>query len=98
MIKPNKDKILGAIEVKSVMQPLKDSEQLQLHAKYFKYVIYTNGLEWRFYTSDGPKKPSNEELPIIVLGEKVGREILWYSEKWHLLLNTIKNIRWIGNE
>ncbi|NLZ73922.1 MAG: hypothetical protein GX905_08965 [Bacteroidales bacterium] len=94
--KPDKKQILGAIEAKRVSaDPLVKSEQLKHHIKYFKNVIYTNGLEWQFYKSNGEV---TNELPewIIVLGKNNGEKISWEKddEKWKKLLNKISAIEW----
>ncbi|MEH7108295.1 hypothetical protein [Bacillus sp. JJ1764] len=49
-IKSNNAATLGAIEVKRVGQDLdKHLEQVKGHLISYKRVIYTNGLEWRYY-------------------------------------------------
>lgn len=95
--KPDEKEILGAIEAKGVStDPLVKSDQLRYHIKYFKNVIYTNGLEWQFYKSDGE---ANNESPewIIVLGKINGEIISWETDdkKWKELLNKISAIEWI---
>jgi hypothetical protein len=51
-----KNMILGALEAKyvGVELLLKDEDKSQLigHLLWFKYVIYTNGIEWRIYNCD----------------------------------------------
>ena len=52
--------VLGAIEAKHINEVIDNPEQsktkninqLKNHIKYFKKVIYTNGLVWQFYESD----------------------------------------------
>ncbi len=49
-----RDKLFGAVEVKAVGKRIlnngtKDQKQLIGHLLWFNKVIYTNGLEWRFY-------------------------------------------------
>ena len=51
--KSNDAQNLGAVEVKYVTNDLeKYLEQLKGHIYFYKRVIYTNGLEWRFYNNN----------------------------------------------
>lgn len=49
---PCKEKVLGAIEIKYVgshLKDIKDNMQLKGHILWFNKVLYTNGLEWKYY-------------------------------------------------
>ncbi|EGD46175.1 hypothetical protein Cpap_0469 [Ruminiclostridium papyrosolvens DSM 2782] len=86
--------ILGAVEIKYIGLNLEDYiEQLNGHIDFYKQVIYTNGIEWRFYHLDqlGNKKLIWE----VSLGESNGEAIIWNDEeKWWDLLVKIDNITW----
>ena len=96
MDEPDKCEILGAIEVKNVMQKnLEYSEQLDDHIKYFKKVIYTNGLEWKFYKYDEVKKDEKLEW-VVQLGKWNEEKISWNSDnEWNVLLDNLEKIKWI---
>lgn len=90
--------ILGAVEVKYINSNLdsqKNIEQLNGHIEFYKNVIYTNGLEWRFYKLN---KYRSKELawPPICLGNFNNGEIIWNEEKkWDELLERLDKITWI---
>lgn len=90
MDKPNNEDILGAIEAKSILdKTLEDSEQLKGHLKKFKKVIYTNGLEWKFYEYGRLDE-------VIILGKWSKDEIYWESnDEWNHLLDKLDKIVWI---
>lgn len=89
MYNPNKDEVLGAIEVKSVTRKdLEESDQLKGHIKTFKNVIYTNGIKWKFYKY-GKLDWSIE------LGEWNRGKISWNSDEWKNLLANLEEIVWI---
>ncbi len=99
---PLKEDILGAIEAKLMSKDTlnwlsmteRNKKQLKAHIKYFKKVIYTNGLEWQFYESNS-KADEPEPTWDIVLGKEEGEEILWHSsEEWYKLLNKLDEIVW----
>lgn len=49
---PCKEKVFGAIEIKYVdchLKNIKDNVQLKGHILWFNKVLYTNGLEWKYY-------------------------------------------------
>ncbi|MBZ9608217.1 hypothetical protein G9F73_010410 [Clostridium estertheticum] len=101
-------KILGVIEVKALylnLEKEKNSPQFNGELKTFGKLIYTNGIEWRFYeyNSDLDKE---ELVWKVILGEyyllgqdkpKISDEdkIEWHDvSNWHLLLNKIDKIDW----
>jgi len=92
--KSNTAKILGAVEIKYISENLDDQKhfnQLSGHINSYKKVIYTNGLEWRFYSDS----LAQEESPI-VLGEYTNGNIIWNTEKeWHNLLKKLDAISWL---
>ena len=92
--KSNSAKVLGAIEVKYVTENLDSEdhlEQLGGHIAFYKKVLYTNGLEWRYYNS---KKPENNWK--IILGKIIVNTIVWEEEsQWKHLLNNLNGIEWI---
>lgn len=96
---PDVKQILGAIEAKRVSsEPLVYSDQLREHIKYFKNVIYTNGLEWKFYKSDGLVEKKSAEWAV-TLGKINGEEICWGNNgEWKNLLQKIEEIDWIRSE
>lgn len=91
--KSNDAQILGAVEAKYLTEDLdleKYLEQLEAHIEFYKLVIYTNGLVWRFY--DGNNSEKNWEIS---LGEAVNNYFKWASEKqWRNLLTKLNNIMW----
>lgn len=91
--KSNRASVLGAVEIKYFSQDLDSKENLnQLfgHIKFYKKVIYTNGLEWRFY--DNSFKQSGEP---VVLGEFSNGKFTFYNEDaWNKLLNKLNSICW----
>lgn len=49
---PCKEKVFGAIEIKYAdcyLKDIKDNMQLKGHILWFNKVLYTNGLEWKYY-------------------------------------------------
>lgn len=84
-------KILGCIEAKMLAENLnKYKDRLQKHIKSFHKVLYTNGLEWRFY--------NEKEIPewTFILGELKDNRINWKNvEIWKKLLDELDNINWI---
>lgn len=92
---PKASEIFGAIEIKYLFKDLNRQNQAQInaHEKYFKKVIYTNGLEWEFrgFSSEIPKK--------ITLGhfDKTSDKIVWEADAsamWEKLLNSLREIQW----
>ncbi|MCM1267291.1 MAG: hypothetical protein NC302_05235 [Bacteroidales bacterium] len=92
---PENNEIYGAVEVKYFFNPLDyhSSGQINAHERYFKKVIYTNGLEWEFrgFSSEIPKK--------VTLGhfDKTSDKIIWEKEvnvMWEKLLNSLRKIQW----
>ena len=81
--------IYGCIEAKMPTTALSDNdEQLLGHIKSFKKVIYTNGLNWKFFDDD--KKCFDIEIGSIKDGK-----IIWNEKRnWENLLNKIDNITW----
>lgn len=91
--KSNDAQILGAVEAKYITEDLdleKYLEQLEAHIKFYKLVIYTNGLLWRFYDGNNSEKKWE-----ISLGEIINNHFKWASEKqWRNLLTKLNNIMW----
>lgn len=81
--------VLGVIELKSVCSNLDketEIEQLNRHKKTFDNVIYSNGLEWRFYTC------KNSSPKTIVIGNYLkDGTIKW--EKDFLFDELVKELR-----
>lgn len=97
--KSNDAAILGAIEVKYIDEDLdleKHLEQLSGHIFSYKKVIYTNGLEWRFY--DNRFKCGKEDIWRVNLGEinKKENKIKWDESgiQWKKLLLELDHINW----
>lgn len=92
--KSNTAKIFGAVEIKYLSENLDDQNhlnQLSGHINYYKKVIYTNGLEWRFYNN----KLLPEERPII-LGQYDTGNFIWNTrEEWVSLLKLLEGICWL---
>lgn len=85
----NKDAdILGAVEIKYMSKDLNNPnniKQLYGHIESYKKVIYTNGLEWRFYNDftlfNGQP---------VILGKYNNGAFQWNEEEsWNKLLNTL---------
>lgn len=69
-------------------------EQLNGHINFYKQVIYTNGIEWRFYILDKFRK--ERCVWEVSLGEFNNGEIIWDSKgKWKDLLKNLDDITWI---
>ena len=88
--------ILGAVEIKyiSLDLDLEDFiEQLNGHIGFYKQVIYTNGIKWRFYNLD---KYGNKTCVWEVLLGKFNTEgFVWNDEgMWQDLLEKLDNITW----
>lgn len=93
--KNNGAKILGAIEIKYVSKDLdkkKYLEQLQGHLQSYNKVIYTNGIDWRFYDKSMKQKWSRSLATI------KSNKLEWKSEdEWNALLNDIRKIQWLDD-
>ncbi|MGJ7913378.1 hypothetical protein [Neobacillus sp. LXY-1] len=92
-IKSNNAATLGAIEVKRVGQDLdKHLEQVKGHLISYKRVIYTNGLEWRYYKGSIDSRRWKVEL-----GKKSSDgKITWDNDNnWKKLLEELDKIEWI---
>lgn len=94
---PYQSGIYGAVEIKEIREKL-DAPKYLRHLKgylaYFKRVIYTNGLEWRFYgwNKDGTmaeKQDNNKEIPVSSMSFTLGAtkyqgdgdsKIIWYDD------------------
>lgn len=91
--KSNNAKILGAIEIKYLTEDMKlgsHSKQLSNHIDFYKRVIYTNGLEWKFYNKNQPDNNWS-----IFLGKIVKDKIAWEKqEQWNELLEKLDKIEW----
>lgn len=87
--------ILGAIEIKRIVVELDSHlEQLDGHVRHFMRVIYTNGLEWRFYRFNELKK-SGELIWQISLGAIHNEKIVWNDDNsWKSLVQNIRTIDW----
>lgn len=81
--------IYGCIEAKMPTIALNDKdEQLRGHIESFRKVIYTNGLNWKFFNR-------NEKCFDIELGSIIEGKIEWNKKSnWEKLLNEIDNITW----
>ena len=81
--------IYGCIEDKMPTIALNDKdEQLRGHIESFRKVIYTNGLNWKFFNR-------NEKCFDIELGSIIEGKIEWNKKSnWEKLLNEIDNITW----
>ena len=91
--KNNTAKVLGAIEIKYISENLDNQNhlnQLSGHINTYKKVIYTNGLEWRFYNNS----LSPEEQPVI-LGEYNCGNFKWNGKaEWDKLLKSLNELCW----
>ncbi|QXE18864.1 hypothetical protein [Clostridium sp. 001] len=89
--------ILGAVEIKYIGLNLDLEnyiEQLNGHIDFYKQVIYTNGIEWRFYNLD--KFGNKKRIWKVDLGKFDNEVIIWNDEEeWQNLLEKLDNIRWI---
>lgn len=89
--------ILGAVEIKYIGLDLDLEDyigQLNGHIAFYKQVIYTNGIEWRFYNLDEFEK--EKCIWKVSLGKFDKEAIIWNNEeKWRDLLNKLDNITWI---
>lgn len=92
--KSNDADILGAVEVKYVDEDLENHlEQLIDHLNFYKRVIYTNGLKWRYYVKD--EFQENNVLWETELGEIHNGKIFWNNDdKWAELLKKLDSIKW----
>lgn len=94
---PYQSGIYGAVEIKEMREKLdapKYLKHLKEYLAYFKRVIYTNGLEWRFYgwNKDGTMaetQDSNKEIPVPSMSFTLGAmkyqrgadsKIIWYDD------------------
>lgn len=91
-IKSNDATTLGAIEAKYVDQNLDNHlEQVKLQLNFYKKIIYTNGITWRYY-ENCIDIPSWE----VVLGNINIDKIEWNGEdNWRDLLDKLDKINWI---
>lgn len=107
--------MFGAVEIKYMSKrPVKDTKkgmfqlnyksQIEAHIRYFKKVIYTNGLTWQFYLFDD-SRPNGDTRDIerdelieeFVLGTMEGGEISWKADAekvWEDLLGYLYEIDW----
>lgn len=89
--------ILGAVEIKyiTVDLDLEDNlEQLNGHIDFYKKVIYTNGIEWRYYNQGETKSECIWTVYLGVFDNEKG--IIWKDiGEWKDLLNKLDNINWI---
>lgn len=89
--------ILGAVEIKYIGLNLDLEnyiEQLNGHISFYKQVIYTNGIEWRFYYLG--KNSKKQCLWEVALGRIDGETIIWNGEEnWQDLLINLDSILWI---
>jgi len=90
----NKDAaIFGAVEIKYLSKDLDNPnyiKQLHGHIEFYKRVIYTNGLEWRFYNNS-----TLCEEPPVILGEYNNGVLQWNGEEnWNKLLKTLNEFQW----
>ncbi|WP_123054496.1 hypothetical protein [Clostridium sp. JN-1] len=89
--------ILGAVEIKYIGLNLDLEnyiEQLNGHIDFYKQVIYTNGIVWRFYNLD--EFENRKLIWEVTLGKFDKETIIWNNEeKWQDLLKKLDNITWI---
>ena len=85
--------ILGCIEAKMPTENLDNyEEQLNGHITSFNKVIYTNGIEWRFYDNEHHPQWNYE------LGKLENNEIVWNNDCiWNDLLKGLDEINWFKN-
>ena len=91
--KSNTAKIFGAIEIKYISENLDKQDhlnQLSGHISFYKKVIYTNGLEWRFYNNSFLP----ESCPIILGTYDKGIFVWNTKEEWDKLLIKLDEICW----
>lgn len=88
----NKASILGAIEVKYIDENLeKHIDQLKGHLNSYKKVIFTNGINWKYYEYSIELKPIWE----VNLGTISNGKITWYKDNnWKTLLKKLDEIEW----
>ncbi len=110
--------ILGAVEIKAmshdIVKTIKDKkiqlykeDQIKKHLKYFKKLIYTNGLTWQFLAFHDSKQDKGTHDIERYLSEKfvLGKEIRKKDERkiewepnaeinWEKLLDYLKGIDW----
>lgn len=96
----NLAEVIGAIEAKYIDIDLDEEEalnQVSGHVESYKNVIYTNGLEWRFYINSKCEKTLIDQWEKIKLGKIINHEVVWESnaEKvWDMLLRALDEIDW----
>lgn len=85
--------ILGCIEAKMPTKNLDNyEEQLSGHIASFNKVIYTNGIEWRFYDKIHHPQWNHE------LGKLENNKIVWNNVLiWNELLKDLDKINWSEN-
>lgn len=85
--------ILGCIEAKMPTKNLDNyKEQLNGHIASFNKVIYTNGIEWRFYDKKHHPQWIHE------LGKLENNKIVWNNILiWNELLKDLDKIYWSEN-
>jgi len=91
--KSNDAQNLGAVEAKYVRQDLDSEEHLEQlggHIRFYKRVIYTNGLKWRFYNKNNLDK--NWEISL----GRINNNVFEWEEKvqWEKLLAALNKIVW----
>lgn len=91
-VKSQKADILGAVEIKYITVNLDNYlEQLTGHVQFYGNVIYTNGLEWRYYNANHSGGNWRVSLGVINKGE-----IIWNDdEKWVSLLEELDKLNWL---
>lgn len=94
----SESKKLGCIEAKNTYEIFEDHvEQINHHLQSFGKVLYTNGLEWRFFDSTNELKNWS-----VVIGYRDGEKLTerkknpinWIEDGWEDLLTHIKGIQW----
>ena len=90
---------VGAVEVKVISKNIdKGLEQVKGHIESFGNVIYTNGLEWRFYDKDFFNN-YNKAKWSFQLATLNGREITLKNQAvWNDLLKALNDITWQKNK
>ena len=83
--------VFGFVEVKAPSVKLVDTEQLSGHIETNKHVLYTNGLEWKYYA---PNCGLKWEISLCECGFKTATKRVKLSEEKYLeLRNKISAIK-----
>lgn len=88
-----KKDVNAVVEIKTINNKLKVTNQLVCQINTFSKVIYTNGLKWKFYckTSDHQERMTTFEIELGTCDQNW--EITWNlnaRDKWCILLKTLE--------